>query len=114
MGGQPLGGRRVAVFGRLAQGEQRLLAAGDLAGPGDGQHLVELQEGRLEAGRRLGEGAVPATVPAQHRQRDEHLGGEGEARPVSDVPQPGGFGQERVEGRVQETGGGDRGHGGSG
>ena len=33
-------GRRVAVLGGFAQGEERLVAAGGRAGPGDGQDLV--------------------------------------------------------------------------
>ena len=37
---EPRPGRRVAVLGRLAQGEQRLVAAGGGARPGDGQHLA--------------------------------------------------------------------------
>ena len=38
---EPAAGRRVAVLGALAQGEQRLVAAGAPPGAGDGQHLVE-------------------------------------------------------------------------
>ena len=75
--GQPLGGGRVAVLGALAQGEERLVAAGGPSGPGDVEDLVEREVGRLQPGRGLGEGAVAAPVAAQHGQRDEDLGREG-------------------------------------
>ena len=75
--GQPLGGGRIAVLGAFAQGEERLVAAGRPAGPGDVEDLVDGQVGRPDVGRRLGEGAVAAPVAAQHGERDEDLGREG-------------------------------------
>ena len=71
--GEPRGGVGVAVLGRLAQGEERLVAAELGAAARDGEHVVELEVGRHEVRGRLGEGAVPALVAAQHRERDEHL-----------------------------------------
>ena len=57
---------------------------------------------RLEPGRRLGEGAVAAAVAAQHRERDEHLGREGDPPPVGLVPDGAGPRQELVERHVDE------------
>ena len=74
--GEPFGGRRVPVFGTFAQGEEGLVASGGPSGLGDSEDVVELEVGRLQAGRSLGECAVSAPIPAQHRQRDEHLRGE--------------------------------------
>ena len=85
-GVEPVPGHRVAVLGGLAQGEQGFEAAGGRARPGDGQHLVGRQEGRRHPGRRLGEGAVAAPVPAQVRQWDEDLGREGDAGAGGGVP----------------------------
>ncbi len=75
--GQPRGGRRVAVLGGLAQGEEGLVASGGPSRPGDVEDLVEGEVGRRQPGRGLGERAVAAPVPAQHGQGDEDLGGEG-------------------------------------
>ena len=59
---------------------------------GDGQDLVRAEVGRLEAGRRLGEGAVSAPVSAQHGQRNEDLRAVGDPSAVVGVPDgPGGF-----------------------
>ena len=87
--GQPLGRRRVAELGPLAQGEQRLVAAGLGARRGDGEHLVGREVRRLEPGRRPGERAVAAAVPAELGERDEHLGGVGDPGApcsITDVP----------------------------
>ena len=65
--------RAVAQFGLVAEGEQRLLAAGPGARLRDRQHLVAAEIGRLAAAQRVREGAVMADVAAQLRQRDEHL-----------------------------------------
>ena len=86
---QPLAGHRVAVLGCLAQGEEGLVAAGGPAGPGDVEHLVDREVGRLQPGRGLGEGAVAAAVAAQHGQGDEHLGREGDPVAVGLVDAPG-------------------------
>ena len=80
---QPCLRQRVAQLGALAQGEERLVATGFLAGAGDAQDLLGGEVGGGEAGRRLGEGAVAAAVPAEHGERDEDLGRVGHPTPVS-------------------------------
>ena len=114
MGRQPLPGGAVALLGGLAEGEQRLPAAGRPPGPGHGQHLVELEVGRVEAGRGLGEGAVAAAVAAQHRQRDEHLGGERDPVAVGGVAPAGRLRHEVREGGPEEVVGVEGGGGGHG
>ena len=74
--GQPFLCHGVALLGLLAQGEEGLVAACRLPGLGDGQDLLGQEVGGGDTGGRLGEGAVAAAVPAQHRQRDEDLGRE--------------------------------------
>ena len=94
---------RVAILGSLAEREQRLVAAGGGAGAGDGEHLLRREVGRLEAGGRLGEGAVAAAVAAQHGERDEDLGREGDPPAVGVVahgPGAGHQGGERQGGEV--------------
>ena len=83
--GQPLRRHRVAQLGPLAQSEQGLVAAGRLTGLGDGQYLLGEEIGRGDTGRCLGEGAVAALVPAEHGQRDEDLGREGDPPSVRTV-----------------------------
>ena len=83
---QPFLRQRVAQLGALAQGEERLVATGFLAGAGDAQDLLGGEIGGGEAGRCLGEGAVAAAVPAEHGERDEDLGRVGHPTPVSLVP----------------------------
>ncbi len=112
--GKPLAGRRVAVLGSLTQGEQGLVAARRPAGPGDRQHLVEREVGRLHAGRGLGEGAVAAPVAAQHGERDEDLGGEGHPVAVGVAPDLAGLFLQRRQREVEQPlgvgGSGDRRH----
>ena len=74
--GKRLAGGGVAQLGLVAQREQRLLAAGGLAGAGDLEHRIRREVVRLALIRRAGEGAVVAHVAAEPRQRDEHLLGE--------------------------------------
>ena len=74
-----LGGRLPLELGLVAQGEQRLGAAGGLACARDLEHLLGRQIGRLAALGRMHEGAVAAVVAAQMRERNEHLLGEGHA-----------------------------------
>ena len=102
--GQPFPGHGVAVLGPLAQGEEGLVAAGGLPGLGDGQHLLGEEVGGGDAGRRLGEGAVAAAVPAQHGQGDEDLGREGDPPPVGPVAHGTGQRGQVLEGRLQEIG----------
>jgi hypothetical protein len=68
----------VAELGLVPEGEERLVAAGRGPGAGDGEHLVGAHVRALAAPGRAGEGAVVADVPAELRQRDEHLGGVGD------------------------------------
>ena len=72
---QPPPGLGPAVLGPVAQGEQRLLAAGCGAVAGDLQHLLQLEEGRRHPVGHGDEGAVVAAVPAQAGERDEDLAG---------------------------------------
>ena len=75
---QPVAGHVVAQLGALPEREQRLVAAGPGTGLGDLEHLRRTEVRRGDASRRLGERAVAAAVPAEHRERDEHLGGVGD------------------------------------
>ena len=66
-------GRLVTEFGLVPEREEHLLAIGRAACPGDREHLIE-REVRIVAGTGdLGERAVVALIPAQLRQRNEHL-----------------------------------------
>ncbi len=101
---QPGRGLRIAEFGTLAEREERLVAAGAGATLGDPQHLGRFEEGGVEPGRRLGEGAVAALVAAQHGERDEHLGRERHPIPVGVIAPLPGPGQEFVGREVREFG----------
>ena len=99
---QPVPGHRVTLLGLLAQGEEGLVATGRLPGPGDREDLLGRQVGRGQPGRRLGEGAVATAVAAQHGQRDEDLGREGDPPAVCLVTCRAGQRDEVDQGRVQE------------
>ena len=71
---------RVALLGRLAEGEQRLEAAESRRRARRAPAPVLGEVRRVEPGGRLGERAVAAAVAAQHRERHEHLGREGDPR----------------------------------
>jgi len=101
---EPAARRRVAQLGALAQGEQRLVAARRQAGPGDVDDLVVRQVGVGEARRGLGERAVAAAVLAEHRERDEDLGGVGHPVAVVAVPDLGGLGHHLVEVEAEQVG----------
>src|SRR5581483_5127013 len=66
--------RAVAALGLVAEGEERLVAAGLGARARDLEHLVRAEVRALAAARRGGERAVVADVAAELRQRDEDLG----------------------------------------
>ena len=102
--GQPFFGDGVALLGLLTQGEEGLVAAGGLSGLGDGQHLLGEEVGGGDPGRRFGEGAVAAAVPAEHGQRDEDLGRVGDPPPVRPVAHGTGQRGQVLEGRLQEIG----------
>ena len=82
-------GLRVAELGLVAQREQRLAAAGRGAPPRHVDHLVQRHVGPLAGPRRLGERAVVAHVPAQLRERDEHLARVADGAAEPGVPQLG-------------------------
>ena len=82
---EPLLRQWVAILRAIAQGEQGLLASLPAPGLGDGHDVVWSEEGLLESGWRLGERAVVAVVPAEHRQGHEHLAGVGDGRTVAQV-----------------------------
>ena len=107
VGGEPVARHRVAELRPLAQREERLMATRLAPGPGDGEDLLGGEIRRVQAGRRLGEGAVAAAVAAQHGERDEDLGGEGDPPAVRAVAhRPGQHGQI-FERRVEEVGVGE-------
>ena len=58
----------------ISEREEGLVATASRALLGDREHLVGSQVRVLESCGRLGEGAVPALVTTQHRERDEDLG----------------------------------------
>ena len=64
----------VAKLRLVAEGEERLAAAGRRPGAGDGEHLVLGHVRTLAALRRPGERAVTADIAAERGQRDEDLG----------------------------------------
>ncbi len=101
VGGEPVARHRVAQLGPFAEGEERLVAARSAPGAGHREDLIGRQVGRGEASRGLGERAVAAAVPAQHRQRNEDLGREGDPAPVCavthDAGQLGQFGEWGAE-----------------
>ncbi len=104
---EPLARRRVAQLGALAQGEERLVAPGLASGAGDGEDLLGGEVRRGEAGRRLGEGAVAAAVAAEHGERHEDLGGEGDPAPVRPVAHDPGQGRELGQGGAEQIGVGE-------
>src|SRR5262249_19255238 len=65
----------------VAEGEERLAAAGPLAGAGELEHLVDGHVRTLAAPGRPGERAVVAHVAAQLRQWDEDLRAAGDEGP---------------------------------
>ena len=66
-------GGSVTQLGLVAEGEQRLAAAGRCAGASDVEDLVDAQVCPLASARRAGEGAVVTDVATELRQRDEDL-----------------------------------------
>ena len=81
--GQPTGRFVVAQFRSFAQREERLGAAGVSTRLGHGHHFVEAHVRSGHVRRRLGEGAVPAAVATEFRQRNEDLGRIGDDVTVS-------------------------------
>ena len=95
-------------LGLVAEGEQGFLRAEALARRDEGEDLVRGHREGAGLARILAERTVPAIVTAERRQRDEDLGGEGEAAAMPLIPQPAGGVEEgrhlRV-GRVEQRGG---------
>ena len=102
--GKLLPGDPVAQLRLVAEREERLVAAGRRARPRDRQHLVDRHEGALAAPRRPGERAVVADVPAELRQRDEHLRRVGDERPVALGAHSARLHAELSERRVEQLG----------
>ena len=71
--GELLARRPVAELRLVAEGEERLAAAGPFAGLGDGEHFVRGEVGGAQATRGLRERAVVAHVAAKLGEGDEHL-----------------------------------------
>src|SRR4051794_8858577 len=71
--GELVAGSAIAQFRLVAEGEQRLLAAGLGTGAGDLQYLLGGEEGRYAAAWWMREGAVVAHIAAQLGQRYEDL-----------------------------------------
>ena len=82
--GEPLARDLVPVLRPVAEREQRLLAAEPAPALGDRDRLLRRQERCVEAGGGLGERAVVAVIPAEHRERHEDFARVGD-RPA--VPQ---------------------------
>ncbi len=89
----------VPQLGLVAEREERLAAPRRRAGPRDREHVLVGHERALAAARRARERAVAAHVPAQRGQRDEDLWGVRDERPR---PQPARFGEQLVEGGVEQ------------
>ena len=94
--------RPVAQLGLVAEREERLAAAGALAGARDLEHLVDGQVGALAAARRARERAVVADVAAELRQRDEDLRAVGDERPGARLAHGARLGHQLVERAVRE------------
>ena len=97
--GELVAGDAVAELWLVAEGEERLGAAGLGARARDRQHLVLGQVRPLAAAGRPGEGAVAADVAAERRQRDEDLGRVRDERRRSETPR---LGQHVVERRLEQ------------
>ena len=95
--GERLARRPVAKLRLVAEGEQRLLAAGGAAGLGDRQNLVGRQIGGDASARRRGKGAVMADVAAEPRQRDEDLARVRDRMAESGIAESSGFRRQFVE-----------------
>ena len=91
---EPLSGDRVAQLGPLTEGEEGLVTTDACPGSSDGEHLIGREVRGAEARRWLGEGAVPALVPAEHREGDEHLGRVRDPVPVGSVAHRTGLGHQ--------------------
>ncbi len=92
---QRLARRGVAQLGLVAQGEERLMAAGARPGTGDRQHLIGVEVSGLAAARRVGEGAIVADVAAQLGQRDEDFARIGDEAAMPRVAQCRRYGHQR-------------------
>ena len=94
---EPRAGFREPLLGPFAQGEQRLPAPQPLARFRDGEHLFRGQvQVWIGAGVRS-KGAVAADIAAQPRQRDEHLGREGDRSPFAPIAQRAGGGADGAD-----------------
>ena len=78
---------RVAQLGLVAEGEERLLAAGRSTCAGDREHLLARQIGALAPARCCRKRAIMADVAAEPRERDEHLARIGDAAAVCLIPE---------------------------
>src|SRR5262245_23389021 len=87
----------IAQLGLVAQGEQRLVAAGRLAGARDCHNFLWRQIATLTAHRRMRERAVVAGVAAQLGQRNEHLARIRDDAAVAPIAQGGGHSHHGVE-----------------
>ena len=96
-GAKRLGGGGIAQLGLVAQGEERLVAAGCRAGAGDGKYVIGREIGRMTLARPLGEGAVMAHVAAELGERDEDLARIGDEPAVAFLGQRRRFRHERGE-----------------
>ena len=70
---QPLRCDWIAILWCLAESKQRLVATNTRSSDSEGADLRRREVGRLEAGRRLSEGAVATAIPTEHREGDEDL-----------------------------------------
>ncbi len=101
--GQLLPRYPVAQLRLVPEREESLVAAGGRAVPRDREHLGRCQIGALSAPRGMGERAVVANVPAELRQRDEHLGRIGDNASGAFRSKRPGLGEDVVERGGQES-----------
>ena len=101
--GELLAGGAVAELRLVAEGEERLVAAGRRACPCDLEHLVGRHVRALPAPRRPRERAVVADVPAELRQRDEDLRRVGDDASVAFLPERPRLGEQVVQRTVEHV-----------
>ena len=94
----------VAKLRLVPEREERLVATGRRPGPRNGEHLLLGHVRPFAAPRRPGERAVVADVPAELRQRDEHLRRVGDERPVALGAHSARLHAELSERRVEQLG----------
>jgi len=94
----------------FSQGEERFRTPRGRPGASDVEDFLGSEVGGPHPGGRLGECAVSTSIPAQHGEGDEHLGGVGDSRPRGRRTPLSCSGQQFVERDVNQVGGGHERH----